>query len=97
MGAFFPYLQVRQELLEGLRHAVEFRHTSMVDEGPHLVLLQSVAGEDLEQVLLVVVRDVPQVRGQSVELGVSLARLRLSPIASEPFLDDGGVGGVFEG
>ena len=47
--------------------------------------------------LLVVVDDVSQVRGQPMKLRVAFARLGFSPIPAEPFPDDGVVGNAFEG
>ena len=93
MGGF----QVFQELLQGLGDAVELGDASRVDELSHLVLLQSESRQDVQQVLLVVVGDVPQVRGQPVQLRVAFPLLRLSPVATEPFANDGGIREVFEG
>ena len=59
-----------------------------VDEALHFLLREAVAGHDFQQKPLVVVRDVAQVVGQAVQLGVALARRGFAARQREPLADD---------
>ena len=88
--------EASDDLLKQFRHRVEPTLTSRMDESSHLVFRQSISGHDGKQRLLVVIRDVAQVRGKTVQPVVALSLLRLAARTAEPLGDDVRVGDALE-
>lgn len=67
-----------------------------MDQALHFLFREAVARHDLEQQGFIIIRDIPQVRGQPMELIVPLALDRFASRELEPAGDDVPIGHTLE-